>query len=174
MLALAAAGAPLAQAAEVTVGEHADGQSARITGRVDIAAPLEVVWNTMRGCEGARRFVTGLKSCTVTSRDPDGRFEIIAHRIERGWPVPPVTSVFKQTYVDGQRIRVERVSGDLRALEATWTLRRRGVDSTELRYEGRIGLETQVPRAILRPFIEADFRNTLQRMADGLAGRRGS
>jgi hypothetical protein len=156
-----------AKIATVFVADDVDGVSAR----VEIIAPTDLIWRAMQGCEGVRRFVTGLKSCVVKSPDAAGAFEVIHDRVERGWPVP-LTSAFRQAYEPQRSIRVTRISGDLLVLDARWTLSRSGdSNATVVKNDGRVGIDTQVTCALSRPVIEAGFRNTLERMASEL--RRG-
>ena len=117
-------------------------------------------------CERARAYIEGLRECTIISRDPGGGSDTRLHRIERGWPFPAITSIFRQTAVGTDAIRVTRVGGDLRSLDGTWRLaRQKDGAATLLTYSGRIAFESIVPRSILKPFVETDFRKTLELMA---------
>lgn len=162
--------APAAAGARVDVSDHADGVSAEITASIVIPAPLDALKTAMKSCERARAYIEGLRECTITARDPSGRYDVRLHRVERGWPLPAITSIFRQTYVGPDTIRVTRVDGDLQALDGTWRLSpQRGGAATLLTYSGRIAFRTIVPRAVVKPFVEADFRKILERMAADLA-----
>lgn len=157
---------PAAAGARVDVSDHADGVSAEITARILISAPPDTVKTSMMSCDRARAYIEGLRECAITARDPAGRFDTRLHRIERGWPLPAITSIFRQTYVGSDTIRVTRIGGDLQALDGTWHLtKQRNGAATLLTYSGRVAFQTLIPRSILKPFVEADFRKTLERMA---------
>jgi uncharacterized protein YndB with AHSA1/START domain len=162
------------QPATVEVHDSGDGVSAAISARVTISAPRAKVWAAMLSCERALRYIEGLKACTILSRDPQGRSDVREHRIDRGWPVPAVVSVFRQDYEPPHTIRVARTGGDLKAMQGIWQLTElAGGAATEVSYQGIVALDTIVPGAILRPFVEADFKKILERMAADLGGRVG-
>jgi carbon monoxide dehydrogenase subunit G len=157
-------------AVKIEIADDADGSSIRLAAQFVVTAPIAAVWAAMGSCERAKRYVTGLTSCTIEAQDPNGLWDVRVHIIERGWPIPKVTSRFRQDFQAPNVIRINRIDGDLKALSAVWRLTATdGGRKTEISYSGRIAMDTSVPRAILRPFVAADFRQTMQRMATDLA-----
>ena len=99
-----------------------EGSSAgRVWAAVAIAAPASVVWNVMVDVEHAPEFVPGLRC--ARRLEQHGQYEIIEHTVKFSWLLPEVTYRFRADYVPLARIDFRRVSGDLRALEGTWSLR---------------------------------------------------
>ena len=93
----------------------------RVWAAVAIAAPASVVWDVMVDVEHAPEFVPGLRC--ARRLEQHGQYEIIEHTVKFSWLLPEVTYRFRADYVPLARIDFRRVSGDLRALEGTWSLR---------------------------------------------------
>lgn len=105
---------------DIVADERAN--AARIRAAIDIAAPPRVVWLIMTDCERAPRFVPGLESCRILSRDPGGRWDVREHQVIWAWFMPRVRNVFHSDYEAPARLRFHRVEGDLRRSEGEWRL----------------------------------------------------
>lgn len=112
----------LLQKGEVVVRslKEPGGQPEKIQAAIIIAAPVERVWQTMLDCEGAPKFVPGLRECEVLEHQQDA--DIIKHRVKFSWFIPEVQYVFRARYKKPQRIDFEKISGDLREMEGSWLL----------------------------------------------------
>ncbi|MBI3884191.1 MAG: SRPBCC family protein [Opitutae bacterium] len=99
-------------------GEAAAG---RVWAAVLIPAPVSTVWNVMLDVEHAPEFVPGLRRARRIERH--GPSEIIEHTVKYSWLLPEVTYRFRADYRPQEQIDFQRISGDLRALTGTWTLR---------------------------------------------------
>lgn len=92
----------------------------RVWAAVAIAAPVAVVWDIMLDVEHASEFVPGLRRARRLERH--GAYEIIEHTVKYSWLLPEFTYRFRADYQRPARIDFHRISGDLRALEGSWSL----------------------------------------------------
>lgn len=135
---------------------------ARTRGGIDIPAPPAVVWAVMRDCDEAVRYVPKLRSCRVLRSDPAGAWDVREHRFDYG-PLGKIRHVFRSDYGPGQRIRVTRVEGDLKASEGQWRLDSlEGGAATRVSYESRSVPKTPVPGPIARQAIRRDAPASLR------------
>lgn len=105
----------------------------------------------MTDCALAPRMVSGLKSCRVLSRDPDGRWDIREHVSRSLLFLPKVVSVFRSDYDPPRGFTFRRVGGDLKVLEGSWSLEPLdGGTRTRVIYESRAALPYAVPGPLAR------------------------
>ena len=151
-------------AGEIIVDVVADpGSNAGLVHAIlEIEAPPSAVWVLMLDCGRTMKFNERLKSCRVTSSDPQGRWDIREHIVEWFWPLPKVRSVFRSEYKPFESIRFRKIEGDLRELSGSWTLAaiRKG-EATRLTYEARIDPGSVVPGILLRSAMETEIRRVL-------------
>jgi ribosome-associated toxin RatA of RatAB toxin-antitoxin module len=106
---------------EVVVSTDSAGGSHRtVQAAILLDAPAERIWDVMVDCGGAPEFVPGLRECTVVERGEG--WEVLQHRVRISSLLPQVTYRFRATYHRPERIGFVRVSGDLKAMEGSWTL----------------------------------------------------
>ncbi len=154
-------------AGEVLVSVDADPNSAGglARGMVEIAVAPVQLWAILLDCKRALKFVARLKSCTVTSTDPQGKWDVREHVVEWIWPLPKVRSVFRSEYAPFEAINFRRVEGDLKSLEGSWRLETiREGRATRLFYSAQIDPGVAVPGFVVRNAIETELRNSLTRL----------
>lgn len=93
----------------------------RVWAAIAIAAPIATVWAVMLDVEHAPEFVPGLRRARRIERQDTS--EIIEHTVKHSWLLPEVTYRFRADYRPPEQIDFHRISGDLRAMTGTWTLR---------------------------------------------------
>ena len=155
----------------VDVRPDPDGATGLISAIIDIAAPPARVWAVMLDCEHSMRAVAALKSCRIIEQGADGRYDIREHVVQWLWPLPEVRSVFRSDYQPVERIRFQRIGGDLALLEGEWRLApMRGGQATRLFYRARITPGWPVPDSMARAAIESDVPNTLKALRTEATG----
>jgi ribosome-associated toxin RatA of RatAB toxin-antitoxin module len=128
-------GASLAQQSEqhgdveVSVVLDPAEQSGKATASVRIHASPEVVWTLITSCKDALMLVPGLEGCEVLSTAADGSSQIIRHVLQYSWYVPKLTYDIRAVYDKPTRVTVDRIAGDLKKLQASWTLEAVGNDT---------------------------------------------
>ena len=151
-------------AGDVLVSVDPDPKSAGglVRGTVEIAVAPAQLWAILLDCKRTMKFLERLKSCTVTSADPQGRWDVREHVVEWIWPLPKVRSVFRSEYTPFETISFRRVDGDLKSLEGSWRLEPfRDGRATRLHYSAQIDPGVAVPGFIVRNAIETELRNSL-------------
>ena len=139
-----------------------DGTGGRIVAVLDIAASPRRLWDVMLDCRHSMRIVDSLKSCKVTSADPNGKWDVRQHLVQWAWPLPNVRSVFRSDYVPFESIRFRKTDGDLKALTGAWHLQSLAADRmTRLHYDAVVDPGVPLPGVLVRTAIEADVRKTL-------------
>ena len=141
---------------EVGVVLDAAAQSGHASATVRIHAPREIVWSLVRSCAEAVKMVPGLAACTVLETAPDQSWQIIRQVLDYSWYVPKLTYEFRATYDKPARVSVERISGDLSVLKASWNLQSDG-DSTVARYSVDLAPGFWVPNWIVRIALRHDL-----------------
>ena len=141
---------------EVGVVLDSGAQSGHASATVRIHAPREVVWSLVKSCPEAVKMVPGLAACTVLETAPDQSWQIIRQVLDYSWYVPRLTYEFRATYDEPERVSVERISGDLSVLKASWNLQSDG-DSTVARYSVDLAPGFWVPNWIVRVALRHDL-----------------
>jgi uncharacterized protein YndB with AHSA1/START domain len=143
----------------VDVAAGADGVSGVVRAAIDVPAPREVVWRLMTDCELATKFVANLKSCRVLERAPDGGWDV-REEVSKGSLFGEVRTVYRETFEKPERMRFQRVDGDLKVFEGEWRLTAHG-DVTRVTYEARVAAPFAVPGWMSRMALRADLPNAL-------------
>lgn len=142
------------------VGEP--GPGGRLRAAIDIPAPPAAVWRVMLDCARAPAYVPGLEACTVLETTSDGRADIREHRLRWIALLPTLTVRFRSDYVIEREIRVERVGGDLAAMQGVWRLEpRNGGVATRLHYDFRIVPRMPLPAGLVRASLRRDAPHVL-------------
>jgi hypothetical protein len=128
---------------------------------VRIQAEPEVVWPLITSCVEALKIVPGLVECKVLETAPDRSWQILRHVLSYSWFVPKLTYDIRATYNKPWRVSVERVSGDLRILKVSWTLRRDGA-YTVANYAIELAPGFWVPHWLVRGALKRDLPKMLR------------
>ncbi|HEX3847198.1 MAG TPA: SRPBCC family protein [Steroidobacteraceae bacterium] len=149
---------------QVTVSLDAAEQSGSAQAEVTIHARREVVWSLITSCTEALTLVPGLQACRVLETAPDGSWQRIRHVLDYSWYLPRLTYEFRASYVHPVRISIERVSGDLTTLRASWDLD--GVEGgTRARYAVVLVPGFWVPHWLVRAALRRDLPKMLRSIA---------
>jgi hypothetical protein len=143
----------------VDVRPDPGGASGLVRAAIDVPASLAVVWAVMTDCEAAPRMVSGLKSCRILERDPDGRWDV-REEVTRMTFMPSVRTVYREEFQPPDRMVFHRVGGDLDALEGEWRLEPRG-EVVRVLYEARVGAPFQAPGWAARMVARVTLPNAL-------------
>lgn len=139
------------------------GPGGRLVAAVDIPAPRSLVWKVMLDCARAPEYVPGLDACRVIEASADGRSDVREHRLHWIALLPSLTLRFRSDYVVEQEIRIKRISGDLAAMQGTWTFESRdGGRATRLHYDFRIVPSTLLPSGLVRAGLLRDTPKVLE------------
>lgn len=151
------------QHGDIEVGASLDSaaQSGRVSATVRIHAPRELVWSLVTSCEVALKTVPGLASCEVLDTAPDRSWQLIRHVMDYSWYLPRLTYEMRATYDYPARVSIERVSGDLSALNGSWYLESDG-DFTIAHYAVNLVPGFWVPRWLVRATLRRDLPKMLR------------
>jgi Polyketide cyclase / dehydrase and lipid transport len=144
-------------------GDDTDVAFVQTSATVRVHARREAVWALLTSCATALELVQGLKECQVLDSAPDGSWQLIRQVIEYSWFVPKLTYVLRDTYDYPERISIQRESGDLRTLKASWHLRADG-EYTVLRYSLDVAPGFWVPRWLVRIALNHDLPKMLRNL----------
>jgi hypothetical protein len=164
---VAAFGSNLAQEADqhgdIEVGVVLDTaeQTGRASAMVRIHAPREVVWSLLTNCAEALKMVPGLVNCDVLETAPDKSWQRIRHVLDYSWYVRRLTYEVRATYEKPVEVSIERVSGDLSTLRASWTLKSDG-DYTVAHYVVDLAPGFWVPHWLVRGALRRDLPKMLR------------
>ncbi len=159
---------PVAQRGDIEVAVSLDPaeQSGSATATVRIHARRELVWSLITSCSEALNLVPGLVRCDVQETAPDRSWQRIRQVIDYSWYVPKVTYEIRADYIAPSHVSIERISGDLRTLRASWDLKSDG-DYTEAHYSLELAPGFWVPKLM----VHAALRRDLPKMLRALRAR---
>lgn len=132
-----------------------------VHGAVDIAAPPEVVWDTILDCHRAGRMAPGVRSCRVVERDPAGRWDVREMTVRWAVVAPTFRTVFRSEFAPG-RIRFRCVSGDIRYCSGEWRLEPIGQGRTRVLYENRASSPISAPVVVSRAGMRGEVARALK------------
>jgi Polyketide cyclase / dehydrase and lipid transport len=144
-------------------GDDTDVAFVQTTATIRVHARREAVWALLTSCATALDLVQGLKECEVLDTAPDGSWQLIRQVIDYSWYVPTLTYVLRDTYDYPRRISIQRESGDLRTLKASWSLEAEG-EFTVLRYSLEVAPGFWVPRWLVRIALKHDLPKMLRNL----------
>lgn len=145
----------------VAVALDATEQSGTASATVKIHARREVVWSLITSCAEALRLVPGLVACDVLETAPDGSWQRIRHVVDYSWYLPKLKYEVRATYDAPTRVSIERISGDLRVLRASWVLQADG-ENTVAHYAVDLAPGFWVPHWIVRAALRRDLPKMLR------------
>jgi hypothetical protein len=151
---------------EVTESLDPAEQSGSATAMVRIHALRPLVWSLITSCTEALKLVPGLVRCDVQETAPDRSWQRIRQVVDYSWYVPKVTYEVRATYTEPSRVSIERISGDLRTLRASWELESDG-DYTVAHYRLELAPGFWVPSLM----VHAALRRDLPKMLRALRAR---
>ncbi len=146
------------------------GASGVIHGAVEIAAPPQVVWDTIRDCSRAGRMAPGVRSCRVTRADPDGRWDVREMTVRWSSLTPGFKTVFRSDYDPPGRIRFRCVGGDI-ACVGEWRLEPIAGGGTRVLYDNRATSPIPTPAMVLRAAMRRDVARSLAALRRESEGR---
>jgi carbon monoxide dehydrogenase subunit G len=136
------------------------GASGVIHGSVEIAAPPDVVWNTIRDCTRAGRMAPGVRSCKVTEADPQGRWDVREMVVRWSPLTPSFKTVFRSDYEPPGRIRFRCIGGDV-ACRGEWRLEPMEGGATRVLYDNRATSPIPAPAVSTRAAMRRDVARAL-------------
>lgn len=143
------------------------GPGGRVLAAIDIPAPASVVWRVMLDCARAPLYVPGLQSCTMIERAADGLSDVREHRIRWIALLPTLRLRFRSEYEPERTIRVNRIGGDLAAMQGAWVLEpREDGRATRLHYDFHIAPRTPLPAGLVRAGMMRDAPGVLEAVRD--------
>jgi len=148
--------------------QDGDGAAGRM--QILVRAPARAIWEVIVSCDLAFAFVDGLERCEVLE-DTGGR-ALVHQVVDQGWLTPTYDFVFESLRRHYERIDVNLIEGNLKALEAAWSFRETP-DGTLVDYWVRIQPSLPAPRFIVRRNINQGMPGMLGCIR-GLAGGSGS
>lgn len=128
---------------------------------VRIHARREIIWPLLTTCPEEMKLVPGLVGCEVLQTAADGSWQRLRHVLDYSWYMPSLTYDIRATYDRPARVTVERVSGDLRSLHATWSLESDGTD-TLAHYTVELDPGFWVPHWLVRVALRRDLPKMLR------------
>jgi hypothetical protein len=143
----------------VTVDSKAQALHAEAT--LEIHASREMVWSVLTSCAEALQLVPGLVSCEVIDTAPDRSWERIHEVLNYSWMVPRLSYEIRAAYAYPAEIKIERVAGDLRQLNCTWSLEEDG-EFTTARYSLDLAPGVWVPHWMMRLALKHDLPKMLR------------
>lgn len=146
---------------EVSVVLDPAEQSGKATASVRIHARPEVVWSLITSCKDALVLVPGLEDCEILSTSADGSSQVIKHILNYSWYVPKLTYEIRADYEKPTRVSVERVAGDLKKLQVSWTLEPDG-DDTVAHYVIELAPGFWVPHWVVSAALRRDLPKMLR------------
>jgi len=160
---------------QVQVALDSEGQRGRASAVVRIRARREVVWSLIKSCAESVKLVPGLDACAVLETAPDGSWQIIRQVLDYSWFVPKLTYEIRATYNYPAQISIERISGDLSELKASWNLQNDG-DYTIARHQVELAPGFWVPQWLVRGALRHDLPKLMRalRVRAELVQRQGS
>ena len=99
---------------------------------IEIAAPLQRVWEHVADIEGSPAWQEGLLEVRVRERDREGRATVCESRSDA--KLLTVTSVVRLTYDAPTRLTWTQEQGDLKSIEGSWELEELGRGGTRATY----------------------------------------
>jgi len=152
-------------------------KTTRISGVVEIAAPLVDVWAAMLSCESALQIVPHIQKCEIIKTAPtqppeqfegEGRrsptlaWDIRRHIIKYGFIAPRVVNEFRSDFEFHKAIQFEKSGGDLKYLMGEWRLEALTQSGgTRVVYEAEMAIKQPVPGFIVRNRIKKDTHKIL-------------
>ena len=146
---------------DVAVALDAAEQSGSASATVRIRARREVVWSLITSCAEALHLLPGLIACDMIETAPDRSWQRFRHVLDYSWYVPKLTYEFRASYDRPSRISIERLSGDLRVLRASWSFQEDG-DFTVAHYTVDLATGFWVPHWIVRAALRRDLPKMLR------------
>lgn len=148
---------------DIEVGVILDtaGQTGRASATVRIHARREAVWPLITSCAQALHLVPGLVGCDVLETAPDRSWQRIRQVVDYSWYVGKLSYDIRATYDKPAGVSIERVSGDLSVLRASWELRSDG-DFTVAHYQIELAPGFWVPHWLVREALKRDLPKMLR------------
>jgi len=141
------------QAADISVIATERGSALEVTAHAMVRAPPELIWQTLTDYEHLSRFVPGIASSHVLSRQGP---QLVIEQIggARLWvfsyPIRVTVTTYERPY---QGIDVHLLRGNLRRLDGRYRIEPRPEGGTDLTWSGLIEPDTPLPKFIRTPLL---------------------
>lgn len=122
--------------------------------RVLVDASRETIWGIIGNCQQAFRYLAGMEACEVLVDEP--AHALTHHVVDPGWFAPTLDYQFSTARAPFERMDIELVEGNLRAIEGYWMLSPSG-KATVVEHELRIRPQRAAPRWLVRRKLERDL-----------------
>lgn len=165
-------------AAEITVNATSQDGTVQVTARAVVRAPVELIWQTLTDYDHLSKFVPGIDSSRVISRQ--GAQLIVEQKGEAhywffSYPIRVTVASTERPY---ESIDVRLLRGNLRRLDGGYRIEPQPDGTTEVSWQGLIEPDTPLPSfirtAVLRRNISEQFAGMvreIERRADRWASR---
>ncbi len=142
----------------------------RVWAAVAIPAPVAVVWDLMVDVGQAPEFVPGLRRARWIERHES--HEIIEHAVKFSRLLPEFIYRYRADYQRPERIDFHRISGDLRAMEGSWSLRAEADGrGTIVTYSVYLDPGFLVPRWLVRQSLQRNLPAVLRALRERVLAR---
>ncbi len=138
-----------------------DGVSGVVFGAVEIAASPDVVWRTITDCGRAAHMAPNIRSCRITGRDPDGRWDV-REMVVRSGLLPSFRTEFRSDFTPLRSIRFRCTAGDIRYCKGEWRLEPLSGGRTRVTYENRASSPFPAPPVLARAAMRLDLADALR------------
>ena len=144
----------------VKIDESGGAEKGRVQAAILIKSPARQIWKVMNDCDGAPKFVPGLKSCKILQHEDHS--EVIEHKVKFTWLLPTLTYVFRAEYQEFKRIDFRKVGGELKELQGTWLLEESNDgQETYVIYSVYLDPGFIVPQWLVRHILKGDLPDLL-------------
>lgn len=149
---------------QLDVTKDPAGADALVVGTVEINAPPAKVWKLLTDCAAIRRMTPSTRVCSITGRDPAGRWDVREQVIKV--PLEPdMRTVLRSELSPERQITFRQVEGDMKLMEGEWRLEAlNGGAATRVSYRLRLTPACGAPM-LVRSFLRRES-------AQGLANLR--
>lgn len=134
---------------------------------IRIDAEPEAIWDVLTACSVAPEYVPNVVSCRLVETAEDGRSQLFVQTVKPAFFLPSFEHVFRLSYQPYTRIDVNRVSGPIEQMDATWWLLRQSGGWVLAVYSLKVNPGMPVPRF----FVRATLKRDLPRVLGAIRGR---
>jgi hypothetical protein len=150
------------QAREIQIRTGKDGPlvvTADAAVRID--AEPQAIWDVLTACSVAPEYVPNVVSCRLIETADDGLSQLFVQTVKPAFFLPSFEHVFRLSYEPYTRIDVNRVSGPIEQMDATWWLLPQSGGWVLAVYSLKVNPGLPVPRFFVRATLKRDLPKVL-------------